>query len=107
MFLIYLITCFILIVITKRLTNKNYKEIKEMQNYLDICNEVSMKFERIEKRNIKAINKLWIINKKNESHGIFVFPNERNSNECMHSSEINVASGKTNMEGDRLLENKQ
>ena len=101
MILIYLITCLILIVIVRRLTNKNYREIREMQNYLDMCNKVSIEIERDEKSNIKAIHKVSDMNKKNESHGIFVFPNERNSNECLHSSEINGASGKTNMEGDR------
>lgn len=63
---IYLITCLILIVIARRLTNKNYREIREIENYLDSCNKVSIKIERIEKRNIKAIHKLWIMNQKNK-----------------------------------------
>ena len=46
---IYLITCVILIVIVRRLTRKNYREIKAIQNYLDICNKVSIKVEQIEK----------------------------------------------------------
>lgn len=64
MFGIYLIACLILIVIANRLTNKNYREIREMQNYLDICNKVSIEIERVEKSNIKAIHKLWSMNKK-------------------------------------------
>lgn len=63
---IYLITCLILIVIANRLTNKNYREIREIQNYLDSCNKVSIKIERIEKRNIKAIHKLLDMNQKNK-----------------------------------------
>lgn len=63
---IYLITCVILIVIVRRLTNKNYREVKEIQNYLDSCNKVSIKIERIEKSNIKAIHKLLDMNQKNK-----------------------------------------
>lgn len=63
---IYLITCVILIVIARRLTNKNYREIREIQNYLDSCNKVSIKIERIEKNNIKAIHKLLDMNQKNK-----------------------------------------
>lgn len=66
MFGIYLITCLILIVIARRLTNKNYREIREIQNYLDSCNKVSIKIERIEKSNIKAIHKLLDMNQKNK-----------------------------------------
>lgn len=63
---VYLITCVILIVIVRRLTNKNYREIREIQNYLDSCNKVSMKIERIEKSNINAIHKLLDMNQKNK-----------------------------------------
>ncbi len=66
MILIYLITCLILIVIVRRLTNKNYREIREIENYLDSCNKVSIKIERIEKSNIKAIHKLLDMNQKNK-----------------------------------------
>lgn len=66
MILIYLITCLILILIVRRLTNKNYREIREIENYLDSYNKVSIKIERIEKSNIKAIHKLLDMNQKNK-----------------------------------------
>ncbi len=66
MFWIYLIVCLVLTVIAKRLTRKNYNEIEETKKYLDNCEKVSIKVEQIEKRNIRAIHKLWIMNQKNK-----------------------------------------
>ena len=64
MFIVYLIVCLVLIAITIRATNKNYKDIQNTKEYLDRCNKSSIKFERFEQRNIKAIHKLWVINNK-------------------------------------------
>ena len=61
MFGIYLIACLILIVIANRLTNKNYREIREMQNYLDICNKVSIEIERVEKKRMNRMEYLFFL----------------------------------------------
>jgi len=58
MFVIYLIAILI------RATNKNYKDIQKTKEYLDRCNKASIKFERFEKRNIRAIHNCWVMNKK-------------------------------------------
>lgn len=64
MFVIYLIVCLVLIAILIRATNKNYKDIQDTKEYLDNCNRASIKCEQFEKRNIRAIHKLWVINNK-------------------------------------------
>lgn len=64
MFIVYLIVCLVLIAITIRATNKNYKDIQNTKEYLDRCNKSSIKLEQFEKRNIRAIHRLWVINNK-------------------------------------------
>lgn len=62
MFVIYLIVCLVLIAILIRATNKNYKDIENTKEYLEELQKASIKLEKIEKRNIKAIHKLWVMN---------------------------------------------
>lgn len=62
MFIVYLIVCLVLIAITVRATNKNYKDIQKTNEYLDDLEKASIKIEKLEKRNIKAIHKLMVIN---------------------------------------------
>ena len=64
MFILYLILCLVLIAILIRATNKNYNDIQKTKEYLEECEKTSIKFEKLEKRNIRAIHKLWVINNK-------------------------------------------
>ena len=64
MFILYLILCLVLIAILIRATNKNYKDIQRTKEYLESCEKMSIKIEKLEKRNIRAIHGLWVMNQK-------------------------------------------
>lgn len=64
MFIVYLIASLVLTGIIIGATNKNYKDIQRTKEYLEKLQKVSIEVEKLEKRNIRAIHKLWVINNK-------------------------------------------
>lgn len=64
MFVVYLIASVVLTGIIIGATAKNNKDIQKTKEYLEELQKVSIKYEQLEKRNIKAIHKLWVINNK-------------------------------------------